>query len=552
MKNKILANDIKVTFSTNQPMNSSDLIQSQDDVPASQLPYHNVPGLGDMGRPVIIDMATHHDEYQKLLKSSGYNLLASNMMSLNRTLADIRPQECASLKYPKILPKTSAVIIFHNEPWSILWRTVHSVINRSPPYMQEIVLVNDASDEAVLLPSRLDDYAKKLDFDIKLFQMETRIGSVKSRNLGVAKATGEIVVILDSHCEVTEGWLEPLVYRVVQDRTRIVTPTVDTIHADTFEYLYGDLRFVGGIQWRLDYMWQLMQPRDITSLNKNGTIPVRTPTIGGGLFAVDKSFWNKLGGFDDGFKIWGGDNLELSFKTWMCGGSMEIMPCSRVGHISRARGTYPFYAENQKRLTEVWIDGRYKEFFYFYNPEIKEADAGNVTDRVALRKRLNCKSFGWYIENVFPYSSLPSSLHKGVVFGQVKHLASQLCLATYYAANKTKQPDNALKTWNCILPNVDQLWSFNQHGEMRHNDRCIDSTSQYTLVNMCNYGVPQQQWTYDNKTQQISQNEWCLDFAGSRDGVVYSNKCKATSETQRWVMDMRQWNIPSSDNQSAL
>jgi len=55
---------------------------------------------------------------------------------------------CKERKYPQNLPKASVVIVFHNEGWSTLLRTVHSVLNRSPPHMlQEIVMVDDYSDK---------------------------------------------------------------------------------------------------------------------------------------------------------------------------------------------------------------------------------------------------------------------------------------------------------------------------------------------------------------------------------------------------------------------
>ena len=114
--------------------------------------------------------------------------------------------------------------------------------------------------------------------------------------------------------------------------------------------------------------------------------------MAGGLFAIDRDFFEKLGGYDPGFDIWGGENLELSFKTWMCGGTLEIVPCSHVGHIFRKRSPYKWRTgvnvlkRNSIRLAEVWLDDHKKYYYDRIGGDL--GNYGDISERRKLRENL--------------------------------------------------------------------------------------------------------------------------------------------------------------------
>lgn len=117
------------------------------------LDFLNLKLPGENGKAVILPKEIPKEIQDKIDESKnidGCNSFVASLVSLNRKLPDVRPKECKQEIFEN-LPKASVIIGFHNEVWSVLLRTVHSVINNSPLHLiEEIILIDDASYRGII------------------------------------------------------------------------------------------------------------------------------------------------------------------------------------------------------------------------------------------------------------------------------------------------------------------------------------------------------------------------------------------------------------------
>ncbi|KAK8396085.1 hypothetical protein O3P69_005295 [Scylla paramamosain] len=506
------------------------------------LPPQEPNGPGEMGKPVVLPKDVEAQVKKKVdegWKNNAFNQYVSDMISVHRSLPDPRDEWCkAPGRFLENLPETSVIVCFHNEAWSVLLRTVHSILDRSPPqYLKEIILVDDNSDMPHLA-KQLDDYMEQYP-KVRIVRAPKREGLIRARLMGARHATAPVLTFLDSHCECTTGWLEPLLDRIARDPTNVVCPVIDVISDDTFQIRLSKPKDVqvGGFSWGLIFNWHAIPSKE-RARHQHPAEPVRSPTMAGGLFSIDKAFFERLGTYDSGFDIWGGENLELSFKTWMCGGTLEIVPCSHVGHIFRKRSPYKWRSgvnvlkRNSIRLAEVWLD-EYKKYYY-ERIGFDLGDFGDVSERKRLRENLKCKSFKWYLDNVYPELFVPGD---AVASGEVRNLGAggSTCLDSPARRANLHKP---VGLYPCHKQGGNQYWMLSKEGEIRRDEACMDYAGSDVILYPCHGSKGNQYWEYSPETNRIihGSSKKCLAISQDRKKLVMED-CSLEEGRQKWKFE---------------
>mmetsp|Transcript_26113 Transcript_26113/g.71966 ORF Transcript_26113/g.71966 Transcript_26113/m.71966 type:complete len:623 (-) Transcript_26113:60-1928(-) len=481
------------------------------------------------------DKRKHHAHFS-------FNKWRSDQLPLSMPRMDTRSPECYELSktgyYQRLkLPNTSVVFVAFNEPLSTLFRSIHSVLDRTPPeLLHEIILVDDGSD-VEHFGKELEDYIALLP-KTKLVRAKERLGLMAARVYGARAATGDTLTFLDSHIEAVQGWLPPLLERIAVDRKIVTMPVIDSIDADTFEYNLGGISILG-------FSWTLGQSGVARKPPKKKTDPMPSPVMAGGLFTIDRKWFFELGGYDEEFKYWGGEEMEISWKIWQCGGRLECIPCSGVGHIFRSSTHWQgavykvppgWVNRNRLRAASVWMDPKHIELVKSSTPRLPgNMTVGDLSKMLEIKEKLQCKSFSWYLENVYPELFFPDP--KSFVWkGEVKHESSGKCLDTL----RHVRQGEALGMYPCHGQGGTQLFVGSKTFEIRVPEAgweyCVDGNGgrvhQPVILYKCHGDGGAQKWDYRKHTKQLSILSLCLSYRNGLNSTL--EPCEKDNPAQKW------------------
>ena len=203
--------------------------------------------------------------------------------------------------------RTVSVVVAHYEQQAELDRTLAALQRQTRP-PDEVVVADDGSSRAPVVP----DGVRLVRQDDDGF----RLAAV--RNLGVAASTGDVLVLLDADTTPEPSFVERMVAlpealpeALVVGRRR---------HAD----LAGTGEELPEPEWlRTAYA----DTRDLLDADATGH-----RFLIGAVVACTRWWYDEIGGFDETFRAYGGEDWELAHRSWTAGGLLAHCPDAVAWH----------------------------------------------------------------------------------------------------------------------------------------------------------------------------------------------------------------------------
>lgn len=242
-------------------------------------------------------------------------------------------------------PDVSLVIPVHNQ-WFHTSRCLLSLSKNLPKSLKvETIVVNDGSRDSTV--AELDQIN-----GVTVVTNDIAEGFIRACNKGAATAKGKYVLFLNNDTEVHAGFLEPLFELAERDETVAVVGS-KLIYPD------GTLQEAGGIIYRDGTGANFGRNGDPADPRYNYVRDV--DYCSGASILVRRSFFEKVGGFDEHYLPAYCEDADLCMKARQMGLRVVYQPKSVVTHFEGASsgrdlstGIKAYQVANQQKLAKRW------------------------------------------------------------------------------------------------------------------------------------------------------------------------------------------------------
>ena len=542
------------------------------------------------------------------LNEFGVNRKANENVPNDRRAPDNRPSKCRHWHYdPRAMPNVSVIIPFHDEDPIVLTRTIFSVLLNSPrSLLKEIIIVADGqnlfADKAIshleseiysnkYYPNFLENleiyrsfmsescldylpllFGEKID-RIRIFKTQERYGWSRSIRNIMHQVTGDVMVFLTSHTEVSANWLVPLIAPIVGNKHTITMPNIGHISEIDFHFSIepqSTLYWNGGLDIDKVALDQSNDHIFVVEWSKNETIrtlPRQVDLLSQVYFAIDVEYALEIDLFDSDYVVnpnAGNIIWDYTYKLRKCGGRILRIPCSVIYQLKKPLAHHPM-GEILDRTHQAFQyryepDCLLKQFanefldpsllwqtFYVHHPMLKDFDCQSIPlfniDAVICsgrpppkaRERITLKNDMIVMQTFRRQLSSPN-----VAYGQLANIEYAVCLAPEPKTTPNKY--RSMVSCYCWEKPRARTFRLNGEGRLFYGNKCLipKLDSKQIVMDDCQHKLSTS-WHYNRKQQQLSTlSSKCLDYWPDQ-GLLFTqcewnhNNNNKSSQLWHWI-----------------
>lgn len=219
-------------------------------------------------------------------------------------------------------------------------RCYRAVLDTTDRALTEVLIQDDASTT----------YNGPQIFGAEVCQRNSpNLGFAGNCNAGVVRSSDDYVLLLNQDCFVEQaGWDRVLIdFFDAHERVGVIGPTL--------LFPNGHVQSVGG------FFDQACQPfHEHIGASNPDWAPIAKPRqvqwVTGAAFAVRRSLWGSLGGFDTVYGRGYFEDVDFCVRAQLAGFEVWHLPTVRMTHHVGSTGGNPAFAQNAQTFKVRWVD----------------------------------------------------------------------------------------------------------------------------------------------------------------------------------------------------